>query len=498
MSFLQSILKGISPLLQSVESAGNVGSVGGGSAPPPAADAAPSWTPGAAGRAAEESVRVAHEPPPVPIVTPPAAEPPPSGQTEAPVLADPPPGIAPPVEPFQALKEKLTAAETERETFRQQLEAAQTQAQAYEAVKPHVDMLQSQPGGAEVLAMLLPVLGAGLNGFDDPRAAQLGMDLIEKIDKYDQRLSSVLINGTLNHYADHLARKALERYGIAEADIPDYQRWRASGGGAAPAFTLGEFPKPDGENMVHAPIIDPVTGQVTYEQLDLSDKNDLRTYNYEKRQFEQRQAAQEREQTEKAAQAARDRAAEETKQQTQIQAQRQLVGTWAQERYQAELSAYNKLSPQFEGEFEWMSGAASAMAHASMWNDQTYQQLLTDGKTAAANGEGRAAAIALELDRRGGQHIADSVSHYSNLVKEVTSLRAALQDGKPRLPADAPVIGQETQIIKTQPTGEQPKVEEKFDASQYPDYAAAAHAYGRQLASRQQLDAAYAKIDGQR
>jgi len=428
------------------------------SAPAPSTGDSASYVPGGIGSALEAALNPPQAPaPPTQTATPdaaPAAIPGMDTVTPVEAATQPPvPDTPAPVEPFAAYKTQISGLESERTALQQQVSDFQNQLQAYESIKPVIDLLESQPGSHELVSILQPALSAGLTGFDDPRAGEVGAALINAIHNHDQRLSSALINGTMKFYGNEITERALAAAGISPNDIPDYQRWKATNGVATPAFTAGKFPEPvdDGEGNLWAtvPIADE-NGKVTYEQLDMSDPKDRRTYQYEKQNWERQQADAQRKAAEDAATAARVRADADARQQAAQQEQRQLVGSWAQTRGQAENEAYTALNPAFTGEYEWMAQASAAMAHGLMRNDDTYQQLLAAGQSAAANKEGRAAAIGERLDRIAKAHIATAVTRFSDLLKRVSGAEAATQAGKPNLPPDAPVVTPQTQILQTQ------------------------------------------------
>jgi hypothetical protein len=478
-------------LLLSLQDAGSIGAPAGGgeSAAPPSAPApsaappsaapvpVPSSTPSADPLAGYEYTglgdlarQLAEGPPPAPeaeqaptlTATPegqPPAEAAPTGEpVPVPLEGEQAPPAAPaPVEQFQALKTELETQKQAVTAKEQELATAQGRIAEFEAYAPAVEIMRANPGLVELVNMLQPVVSAGLSGFEDPRAGDIGAEFIKQLDLYDQRVSSALINGTLRHYGADIEKRALARIGIAEQDIPDYQRWKASGGAVSPAFTLDQFPVADAEGIALIPITDPVTKQVSYESVDVNDANGLYKYNTEKWKFEQAKEETARKEAERTATATRQAQEERTRQEAAAREQQQNITTWLSERGQAETAAYEKLNPAFTGEFERFSKAAASMAHTEMWNDPDYQRLLKDGREAARNGEGRRAAIGADLDKLAEKHLASAVTFYSDIVARLTAAEAATQEGKPKLPADAPRIGAETRLIQSAPPAPTPR-----------------------------------------
>lgn len=422
----------------------------------------------------------------------PAADGAPTGEpVPVPGIGEAPPVAPAPVQQFEALKGQLETSQAAVTAKEQELAAAQGKIAQFEAYAPAVEVMRANPGMVELVNMLQPVVSAGLTGFDDPRASDIGAAFIRALDGYDQRVSSALINGTLTYYGKDIAAKALERMGIAEADIPDYQRWKTSGGAASPAFTLDKFPEPDADGMALIPITDPSTKAVSYEQVDINDKAGEYKYNNEKFKFDVTQENKQRDaaaRTSEQERATQQRAAQE---QQAAREQQGRVVDWLGERGQAETAAYEKLAPEFTGEFERFATAASVMAHEEMYRDERYQTLFKEGKGAAGGGEGRRVAIGAEVDRISAEHVAAAVTFYSDLAKEITELRALTQEGKPKLPDDAPRVGAETQLTRPASAAPAPRPaapaapEGKFELLPGEDYATGWRRYnGGSLGSR--------------
>lgn len=499
----------IPSILLSLEPAGNIGGGGGTPAPAaapasaPAADTGSSggYTPGSLGALAEQAVKPAApvpQPDPVPTLTAtaaPAPAPLPGTEVQPPAevpTAAPSAVVAPPAD-FAAYQAKNQALEAELGTHKTQLAEAQARAQGFEAYAPVVEILTQQPGAVDLVKILSPVLSAGLTGeMNDPRATSVGAELIKNIEAQDQRVSSALIMGTLSYYGNEIARRALEKYGMTEADIPDYQRWKTSGGAVTPAYTLDQFPAPNADMEALIPVIDVETGTTMYKPLDLNDPKDAWIYAAEKDKFERSKEDARRGETDKAAAAARQAADEKATQERTLTEQRGRIGEFAKGLADAETAAYNELNPAFTGEWEQFSDAASAMAHTTMWNDARYRALLEDGKSAAARGEGRAEAIKVDAAKIAKAHIAKAVSFYSNIVQRITSAEAASMAGRPRLPADAPAV-QPGQVLQTQVTQPQPSATTPDYSNM--DYAEMVRAM-RANNPNSALQQAYRKLDG--
>lgn len=374
----------------------------------------------------------------------------------------------PPAEQFAAYKTEIEQLKVANTTATTDLAAAQAKLAEFESVAPAVEVLRSQPGATELLTILQPGLAAGLTGWEDPNAPKVGTPIIEALAEFHQPLAAAIVNGVLAKYQPVFEDRVLAHYGYSKEDSPDYQRWKASGGAVSPAFSVGAFPEPTVEEntdddgvitrtktaMVPVLELDANGKEIeVMRKLDLETPEGARAYAYAKRDFEYRQREAERDRTEQAAKAATRAAQEQAAKEAKVQEQQSRATTWVQERGKAEVTAWESAGGpgQFSGEFEWLGKFVNAGAHLLMESDSTFQKLRQEGARAAWNGEGRAVTFAAEIDRKQAEFIKQAMEAGTKYIQELTAARAASQLGKPKLPADAPVITPNTQRITTQP-----------------------------------------------
>lgn len=418
---------------------------------------------GAAAQAALDRASAPASEPETPtlVATPePGAEIPPAGLETSPEVAQPEPKAEQRVQAdFAALRGERDNLKTQLDTINGKFAEAQTQLGQFEAVKPVVEILQ-RPGVTKLVSMLSPALDTPLTGWDDPRATEVGVQMLKEAGKYDLGFTRALINGTLELYKDDIRAKALGELGLDEAGVKDYQAYLQSNGVAPPSYSLGKFPEPVKNGTTLTPMDDG-----TFVPLDLTldedtgqanNPSDVRAYNLAKRDFERTLQDRTRDEQAKTEKAQRETEAKNRLAQEADLKRRTQVSTWAQQRGQAETDAYNKAGaaftdPKFNGEFAWLEGAVSSYAHQLMRQDKEYGRYLQDGQNAAANGEGRAAEIGEFLDTRGKQHIATAVTEFNKLINRLVAAEANAGTGQPQIPKDAPKITKDTVRQITEP-----------------------------------------------
>jgi hypothetical protein len=389
---------------------------------------------------------------PAQVATPDAPE-----KVEA--VADKPAEIAPekpaePVatEPFAALKGEVATLKTSLTAKEQELATLQGQVTQYEAYKPIAEALAA-PGSLDIVKIIQPLLTAELQGWDDPRAAEIGQQIVAQLKEFDQGVGGALAKGLQLEYNDWFYQQALLRNGIDANKLRDFKAWEA-GAVDKPIYSLGEFPAADAEGHVRFPMpngkwkefdlrdVDGTPNEDNQDVYDMAKSHFDRTLEDRNRQAQEAKATTQREQ--EAATAARDKLAVEATTRR---------STWEQERRDYQAQVYNKANPAFPEEFEWAHKAASGLAHVLMNEDSAYHKNIIQGREAAFKGEGRRAAFGQDAANIEAKQIAFAVSKMSELVNEVLSLRQQVQTGqpgKPRLPADAPKVTTETPRLTTQ------------------------------------------------
>lgn len=373
--------------------------------------------------------------------------------------------VTTPVEPLQAIRTELETAKTALTTAQQEATEVKATLAALEGFKPQIEVLQT-PGVAQALMILKPAFDSGIDGWDDPRAGEIGKPLLKALGEFDGGLTAVLVKGVFEEYEQQLGKYALKKLGIEDVrELQDFQARKAGVEGLP--HTTETFPELTALNSEGYVVI-PIHGGEPME-IDPENAKDLALYNSQKSLFDGRIAEQKRvageTKTRKEAETAAQVAAQEAA--NQVVRTRQREWEVARETHNKALyesltepkDATGQVQKLFTGHYEWMDGPCVATAQLAMMKDARLHDpktgLYNRGMGAFTRGEGRSAEDALAYERIAAQHITNAVKQFQDLIKENADLRAAAAQGQPVLPAGAPKIVPGVTDIKAAGNGSQ-------------------------------------------
>lgn len=385
---------------------------------------------------------------PAPAETP-STEP---SQVAVPETAATPPVEAAPVAPdaktqeFEALKGQLSEAQTKLTTFEQEQAALQSKLAQYEQAGPLLEVL-SVPGAPKLIQMMAPLLTAGLStDWDDPRGADIGAQVLNAITAYHPGIASALSNGAAKVHEKELLVATLQRLGMDENSVRDFQAWK--NGAKTPAYTLGEYPDinnvglRDSDGMMMIPLSDGRTVRIDPENAD----HQL-LYQSQKEIFDHKLSIKNREAEIKAADDKRQAEAQAAAHRAQAAAEETRVNEFYGDFGKSQEAAYKALNPAFTGEWALLEQQVQAATMAGLQANPQYAQLVKLGVDAAKHNAPVKAEIADAMARIGKQEIAKHVTFFSDLVKRLTDAEAKVAANGVVLPDNAPTITPQTQVV---------------------------------------------------